>query len=472
MTYENYNLILDTDSYKHSHFHQYPQNTSLVNSYIESRGGDYDKTLFFGLQAWLKKSLRNPVTLENVEEAGVLCALHGVPFNKAGWLHIVKEHNGFLPLEIEAVPEGTVLPTRNILVQVRNTDPACYWLTSFIETAMLRAVWYPTTVATASYHVKEVIGRYLAETSDGNIEEILPFMLHDFGSRGVSSEESAGLGGLAHLINFRGTDTMAALMAGQRYYHAHMAGFSVPASEHSTMTSWLKSGEVNAYRNMLEKFGPQGGVVSIVADSYDIYRACEDIFGTDLKALVQEQAKKYGSRLVVRPDSGDPVEIVEAVILSLMNKFGSIVNNKGYRVLPDYIRVLQGDGINAKSLEEILKNLKAKGLSTENVAFGMGGGLLQQLDRDSLRFAMKCSAIKVNGEYRDVYKNPVTDTGKASKKGILALVYNKEQGKVETIRKIDVGKEENNLLRTVYKNGKILVDEDLEEIRQRAAYHA
>ncbi len=465
---ENYNIILDTDSYKHSHFAQYPAGTSMVNSYIESRGGDYKKTIFFGLQAWLKKALSKPVTLENINEAAFLCAAHGVPFHKAGWLHILDKHGGYLPLEIEAVPEGTIIGTKNVLVQVRNTDPACFWLTSFIETAMLRAIWYPTTVASVSFHIKGVIRKYLEQTSETDIEATLPFMLHDFGSRGVSSEESAGIGGLAHLVNFKGTDTIAALLAGRKYYGEDMAGFSVPATEHSTMTSWLQSGESDAYRNMIETFGKNGGIVSIVSDSYDIFNACEKIFGEELKDLIDEQAEKFGTRLVVRPDSGDPVKIVEQVIETLMKKFGSSTNSKGYRVLPDHIRVLQGDGINAKSLEAILANLEIKKISTENVVFGMGGGLLQQLDRDTLKFAMKCSAIKVVDEYRDVYKDPVTDKGKASKKGVLSLIRNVDDGTLKTIRRDELENDNLEHLRMVYKNGQILIDEDLETIRKRS----
>lgn len=465
----NYNIILDTDSYKHSHYAQYPADTSMVNSYIESRGGEYKKTVFFGLQAWLKKALKNPITMDNINEAAMICAAHGVPFNKDGWLYILDKHNGYLPLEIEAIPEGSVIGTRNVLVQVRNTDPACFWLTSFIETAMLRAIWYPTTVATVSYHIKQVILKYLQKTSDEKPEDIIDFMLHDFGSRGVSSEESAGIGGLAHLVNFKGTDTMAALLTARKYYNADMAGFSVPATEHSTMTSWLKSGEADAYRNMIEVFGKNGGIVSIVSDSYDIFNACEKIFGEELKELVDHQAEKFGTRLVVRPDSGDPVEIVEKVISSLMKKFGHKKNDKGYKVLPNHVRVLQGDGINANSLEAILDNLAKKKISTENVVFGMGGGLLQQLDRDTLKFAMKCSAITVSGKDRDVFKDPVTDPGKTSKKGVLSIVRNPKDGTLKTIRRDQLKSAPDDHLKVVYKNGNILIDEDFELIRERAA---
>ena len=270
----SYNIILDTDSYKHSHFAQYPSGTSEVNSYIESRGGEYGQTVFFGLQAWLKKALAKPVTLDQVVEAAEICEAHGVPFNRDGWEYIVREHGGRLPLEIEAAPEGTVMPVSNVMVQVRNTDPRCWWLTSFIETAMLRAIWYPTTVATVSWHLRGVIGRYLDETADpGALEGPALYAAWTSAARGVSSEESAGIGGLAHLISFQGTDTMAALLQGRRYYGVRHGGlFLSRRASTATMTSWLRSGETDAYRNMLEKFGSDGGIVSIVSDSYDIFQ--------------------------------------------------------------------------------------------------------------------------------------------------------------------------------------------------------
>ena len=224
------NLILNTDSYKTSHFAQYPQGTEYLSSYIESRGGTYPATIFFGLQLFLKKYLCCPVSMADIDEAEAVCTAHSVPFNRCGWQHIVNHHGGYLPVEIEAVPEGTEVPTGNVLVQVVNTDPVCAWLTSYIETALLRAVWYPTTVATVSNACYKIIRRYLLNTADDL--NGLPFKLHDFGARGASSEETVAIGGLAHLVNFLCTDSLSAIVAGRRYYHADMAGFSIPAAEH------------------------------------------------------------------------------------------------------------------------------------------------------------------------------------------------------------------------------------------------
>ncbi|WP_444918373.1 nicotinate phosphoribosyltransferase [Microbulbifer sp. ANSA003] len=455
-----YNPILNVDSYKTSHYLQYPEGTQYVSSYIESRGGQFKEAVFFGLQAFIKQYLTTPINAEHIEEAEELCLAHGLPFNREGWEYILQEHQGYLPIEIQAVPEGSVIPTRNVLAQVVNTDPQCFWLTSYIETALLRAIWYPTTVATQSREAKKVIQRYLLETAEGL--DSLPFKLHDFGARGASSEETAAIGGLAHLVNFQGTDTIAAVLAGRRYYAAPMAGFSIPAAEHSTMTSWGREQEAKAYENMLTQFSGDNRLVAVVSDSYDLWSAIENIWGGELK----ERVENNGGTLVIRPDSGDPVDIVTQTIERLMRIFGATINSKGFRVLPDFIRVIQGDGISLHTIEGILSAMKARKQSAENISFGMGGELLQKVNRDTMRFAMKASAVRVDGLWRDVYKDPATDSGKRSKRGRLALI-NRTDGTPYTIREQDIGGR-NNLLETVYRNGKLLIEQDLETIRERA----
>ncbi|AKJ40668.1 nicotinate phosphoribosyltransferase [Pragia fontium] len=451
-----HNLILNTDSYKTSHFLQYPQGTEYVSSYIESRGGSYPKTLFFGLQIFIKQYLTKPITLTDINEAEEVLAMHGLPFNYEGWMHILKQHNGYLPLEIEAVPEGTLVPTGNVLVQVVNTDPQCAWLTSYIETALLRAIWYPTTVATVSKACHTILDAYLSETAD-NLNS-LPFKLHDFGARGASSEESVAIGSLAHLVNFMGTDSLSGVMAARRYYHKEMAGFSIPAAEHSTITSWGREGEAAAYANMLRRFGGKGKTVAVVSDSYDIWNAIDNIWGGELKSQVENN----GGTLVIRPDSGEPVEIVPEAIERLMAKFGYTINSKGYKVLPDFIRLIQGDGVSVSSIEEILYEMKKRKLSAENVSFGMGGELLQKVNRDTQRFAMKASAICINGEWKDVYKDPITDRVKRSKKGRLALIN--QQGEFKTVSRNSIDPSE-NLLIPIYRDGQLIMDYSLDNIR-------
>ena len=453
------NLILNTDSYKTSHFVQYPHGAEYVSSYIESRGGIYPSTVFFGLQMFLKQYLSKPITQQDIDEAELICTAHGVPFNREGWSYILKQHQGYLPLEIEAVPEGTEVPTGNVLVQVVNTDPSCAWLTSYIETALLRAVWYPTTVATVSKTCHNIISRYLAETADDLSG--LPFKLHDFGARGASSEETVAIGGLAHLVNFMGTDSLSAILAARRYYGAEMAGFSIPAAEHSTITSWGREGEADAYRNMLSQFGGPDKLVAVVSDSYNLWSAIDDLWGTELK----DQVKTMGGTLVVRPDSGDPVAVVPEAIERLMAKFGYSVNGKGYKVLPSCVRLIQGDGVNPNSIEAILAAMKQRQLSADNVAFGMGGELLQKIHRDTQKFAMKASAIRIHGEWRDVYKDPITDQGKRSKKGRLALTQ--INGQYRTVARDTIPAQANELV-TVFKNGQLVTEYNLDQVRQQA----
>lgn len=407
--------------------------------------------------------MTRPITQDMIDEAESFWTAHGEPFNREGWQYILNEHDGYLPVRIQALPEGTVIETRNVLVQVVNTDPATPWLTSFLETALLRAIWYPVTVATNSFSAKEVIYRCLQETADDADAEIA-FKMHDFGARGVSSAESAAIGGAAHLVNFQGTDTVEGVLAARKYYGENMAGFSIPAAEHSTITSWGgPDREVDAFRNMVKQFAKPGAVLAVVSDSYDIYRACSELWGEQLRQEVIES----GATVVVRPDSGDPTVVPVECIELLMERVGYETNSKGYRVLPSSFRVIQGDGINVDTIRVILENMKAKGLSASNIAFGQGGGLLQQVDRDTLKFAMKCSAIKVGGFWRDVYKDPVTDSGKQSKRGRLAIRKD-NRGNYVTIRENECLPSE-NLLETVYQDGKILKTVNFSEIRTRAA---
>lgn len=451
------NIILNSDSYKHSHYLQYPPGTEYVYSYIESRGGEYNNSLFFGLQAFIKEYLMTPITDNDIEEARGVCSAHGIPFNADGWQDILSTHNGFLPVEIHAVPEGTVVNNHNVLLTIVNTDPKHFWLTSFLETALLRAIWYPTTVATKSLSIKRIIKKYYDYTSDAEPTEI-DFKLVDFGARGVSSEESAALGGMGHLLNFKTTDTLSAIMAAKKYYHEPMAGYSIPASEHSTMTSWGKDNETNAYENMILKF-EDWEAYSVVSDSYDIMNAVGNIWGSKLKDVVN--SKK--ARLVVRPDSGDPVTTPIKVIEKLMDTYGYTENSKGYYVLPDNIRVLQGDGINAADIERILDYMRTDyHMSAENIVFGMGGGLLQNCTRDTLKFAMKASAARINGVWRDVFKEA---PGKSSKRGRLALVKNDTGNGYTTVS--HNGNVANDIMRLVYRNGDLMIDDSFEEIRQR-----
>lgn len=455
------NIILNTDSYKVSMFKQYPVGTTGVYSYIESRGGQYDSTVFFGLQAFIKEYLLDPITQADIDIADEILTAHGEPFNREGWEYILRVHNGYLPVVICAVPEGTVVPVKNVLATIENTDPECFWLTTWLETALLRAIWYPTTVATQSKSIKNVIKGYLEKTGDVSG---LNFKLHDFGSRGVSSLESAGIGGAAHLVNFMGSDTVAGLLFAREYYNGGMAGFSIPAAEHSTITSWGRDNEVEAYRNMVKQFGKPGAIFAVVSDSYDVFNAASKLWGEELK----EEVIASGATLVIRPDSGDPDYVCRKLVQILGEKFGYTVNDKGYKVLNN-VRLIQGDGVNERTIRQILGGFQAYGWSADNIAFGMGGALLQIVDRDTQKFAMKCSAAQINGEWVDVQKDPITDQGKKSKAGRVSLwksggewvsAVAEPRGWADKA----VG-EYREMLKEVYRDGKLILEYTFDEVR-------
>jgi len=373
-------------------------------------------------------------------------------------------------MRIRAVPEGSVVPTHQALVTIESTDPEAFWLPSYLETLLLR-LWYPVTVASLSWQVKRTIAAFLEKTSDDPAAQ-LPFKLHDFGARGVSSAESAALGGMAHLVNFMGTDTVQGVLAARAFYGEPMAGYSIPAAEHSTITSWGREREVDAYRNMLTQFAKPGAIVAVVSDSYDIFHAIREHWGKTLR----EQVIASGATLVVRPDSGDPVDVVHQCLTLLDEAFGHTVNGKGYKVL-NHVRVIQGDGINPTSIRAILERATSYGYATDNLAFGMGGALLQRLDRDTQKFALKCSAARVDGEWIDVYKDPVTDKGKSSKRGRMTLLRHREYGHFKTVpvpadapsleaAAKPVGYED--AMVTVWEDGRLIEDWTFAQVRERA----
>lgn len=446
------NILFDIDSYKASHWLQYPPNTTNAFFYLESRGGDFDETVFFGLDALLA-DLEVP-SWRDVAAAQQLYKVHGVPFNADGWFRLIQKYPHRLPLHIRSVPEGTVVPTGNVLMTVETTDPEFFWLGSWVETYLMR-VWYPTTVATLSRAVKKVVWKYLDETCDVPLA-LLPSRLHDFGSRGVSSAQSAAYGGAAHLVSFQGSDTFGAIQLIGRVYGEVVAGYSIPAAEHSTITSWGRNGECAAYSNMLDQFAKPGAILAVVSDSYDLDNALDRFWCSELKQKVIDS----GAIVVIRPDSGNPTEQVLKCLTKLEQAYGKQTNDKGYAVL-NHVRVIQGDGINRHSIEEICQSVKAHGYSLENVAFGMGGGLLQQVNRDTLKFAYKCSSVVVDGVQRDVFKDPVGEPFKRSKAGRLDLQHTDEG--YQTV----VGPSLFSVLETAYLDGKIR-ETSFDKVRRRA----
>ena len=433
------NLILDADSYKYSHFALYPKNTNAMFSYVEARSKGV-KVVPFGLQLWIKKNLLTPITLDDISEAEDIANKHGVPFNREDWEYIVNTHKGYLPITIRGVREGTVVDSLTPIVTVECTDPKVWWLASFIETSLQRGVWYPTTIASNDYANWKLLKSFYNTSSDA--PGMLDFSLHSFGSRGVSSRETAEIGGLAHLVYFKGTDDLVALKTARDYYSCDMAGYSVVATEHSIETSYGRDGARDYFDRILDAYAKPGAIVSVVMDGYDIYREVDLICTEEYRNKIIASGAKW----VVRPDSGDMMEVVPEILKRLAKAFGTTINSKDKHVINN-VGVIQGDGINPTTLSILAQKVNDMGFAPECCIYGSGGGLLQQVNRDTYRFAQKTSAIRVGDTWIETVKDPITEPGKKSKGGRL----------------------DSDQFVTFYDGkGKLLVDDSLDEIRARA----
>ncbi|MEN0052108.1 MAG: nicotinate phosphoribosyltransferase [Mucilaginibacter sp.] len=469
------NLILLADAYKYAHHKFYYPGTTQIYSYLESRGGVFDETIFFGLQYFLKEYLEGPTfTQQDLDEAeGFLQQVFGRDdvFDKSKFQYILDKYNGYLPVKIKAVAEGTAVPIGNVLMTIENTDPECYWLTNFLETLLMQ-VWYPSTVATLSNQIRKVISRFYDETATPGAEAGIDFVLNDFGFRGVSSVESAQIGGAAHLISFRGSDNLAGSGMAIQYYNAvKVYGLSIPATEHSICTLLGREGELEIFKHVLRSF-PRG-TIACVSDSFNIFKACKEYWGEELR----DEILNRDGTLVIRPDSGDPIMTLLKIFEILFESFSFTINSKGYKVLPPQIRVIQGDGVNYDEIIKIYNALKTNSISAENLAFGMGGALLQKIDRDTQQFALKCSSAVINGQEVDVAKSPtemdaegnITSSFKKSKAGRLKLVKINEVFK--TVNQHE-HPELTDELHTVFENGKLVKTISFEEVRANANFKA
>lgn len=470
MQQDKINITLLTDSYKLNHHKMYPRGIENIYSYFESRkGAKYPFTCFFGLQVYLKKYLEGVVvTQEDIDEGVEFAKEHFMGdnlYNKNMWQHIVDAHGGKLPLRIKAVPEGTCVSINNVLMTVQVTDEKCASLTNFFET-ILTHVWHGSNVATISKYVKDILKMFFDQSVDEEDYWLIDYMLHDFGFRGVSSLESAGIGGLGHLVNFKGTDTLIAINYGRQYYNTReMIGSSCVASEHSVMTALGKDGEFDVVDRLIRQYPT--GILSVVSDSYSIENAIKE-YGTTFKDCILARDGKF----VVRPDSprfeGDtPEDQVLWITEELGKYFDYTMNKKGYKVLNPKVGVIYGDGINDEDIKNILLKLENNGWTASTCVYGMGGGLLQKHNRDTQRNAFKCSANKINGIWQDVYKDP-QDKSKTSKRGRLRL--NKDQnGGYRTVRQDGLNDSlAKNELVTVFENGVITKEYTFEEVRKNA----
>lgn len=457
------NPIMWADGYKISHWKQSPPGTSRIFGYWASRGGRFAEVVPVGIKYLLDVYLSEQITQEHIDEAASYFGPYfndDAIFNRKGFERIVRDHNGYWPVRIKFVPEGLPIPTDNVLMTIESTDERIdeefmAWVTTYLET-ILSLVWYPTTVATLSREIKKVVLTFLVKTGT---PEAIEHKVVDFGMRGVSSIESGGIGGFAHLVNFKASDTVSALQVARKIYGEWCAANTIPAAEHSTITIWPT--EFDAFKNMVEQFGQSAtGMYAVVSDSKDLFYAVKEIWGKQLKNVVLNA----GNMLVVRPDSGIPHEVVRQTVEDLDLNFGHTVNNKGYKVLNN-VRVIQGDGITLEEIQRILETLEVRGWSADNITFGMGGALLQRMDRDTQKFAIKASNATVNGRVIDFMKSPVTDNNKRSKPGKLKLIRT-DDGRYSTVPYSEIG---HDILELVYENGKVLSTTTLAQIRQRAA---
>ena len=478
------NPFLLTDYYKVGHVFQYPENTTLVYSNLtprKSRFENIDEMVFFGLQYFIKEYLleyfnenffkRSKPEVMNEYKRRIRTSLGA---DLPTYEHLERLHDlGYVPVEIKALPEGSLVPMRVPCLTVINTKPEFYWLTNFLETILSAVIWQPCTSATISYEYSKLLYKYASET--GMPPDFVQWQGHDFSFRGMSSLESAVTSGMGHLLSFTGTDTIPAIDALEKYYNAdadkELIGGSVAATEHSVMCSGSKEAELETFKRLITEVYPSG-IISIVSDTWDLWKVCTEY----LSALRQTVLQRNG-KVVIRPDSGDPVKIIcgdangktiterKGVIELLWDIFGGSITNNGYKLLDPHIGAIYGDSINLERAEAICEGLKQKGFASQ-VVFGIGSFTYQYNTRDTFGLAMKATYVEVNGEGREIFKNPVTDDGtKRSATGLLQVM--KENGKYTLKDRVSWTEEKQSELKTVFKDGKLLTEFSLNDIRQR-----
>jgi len=464
------NFFLLSDFYKQTHWLQYPKGTTEVYSYYENRKGLFPKQLFFGLQYIIIKYLEGEVVQEwmikDAEETVKTSGFGFDYFNKIGARRIIDVHGGKLPLEIKAIPEGSLVNTSNVLFTIRNTDPELPYLTNFVEDILMQ-VYSSINTATLSYYISKLYSHYASITG---ADEINPFFLNDFGLRGASSIETAKRTGAGHLLNFMGSDNLPAAELLKEYYEApnDILG-SVFATEHSTMTIPGKQFEKDTVLRMLE-IAPENSVISIVIDSWDAMNHVEKI---SCSQEVKDIVIKKNLKLVCRPDSGNPITMSLKVLQTLWNGWGGDINKEGYRVLNKHVGVIYGDGINYSSINDILKHLVDNKFCVSNIIVGMGGELLQNHNRDTYSTAIKCSFAIVEGMNINVKKDPITQTSKKSKSGKLKL-HRLSSGNYITISSEDNSEASFtgyvDHLKTVFLNGELVKEYSYKDIKATLAY--
>lgn len=477
-----------SDFYKTDHRRQFPQGTTRIYSNFTARGSrieGIDHVVPFGLQYFLKRYL-----LQEFEESffhlsssfaverykrrlDSALGPNAVPMDHVEALHRL----GYLPLRIKALPEGSLVPVQVPLLTIENTHPDFAWLTNFIETMLSATLWGPCTSATIAREYRRVFDFYAHKT--GGDPTFCKWQGHDFSMRGMFGIEAAMMSGAGHLLSFTGTDTIPAIDFLEEWYGAdcerELIGGSVPATEHAVMCAGGHDfeAELATYRRLLTEVYPTG-IVSIVSDTWDFWR----IIGEMLPKLSAEILGRNG-KLVIRPDSGDPVKILcgdpsappftlarEGLIVALWSLFGGTTTDGGFRVLDPHVGAIYGDSITLERQAEILGRLAAQGFASSNVVLGIGSFTYQHVTRDTFGFAMKATYCEVNGEGREIFKAPKTDSAKASHRGLIR-VERGEEGRYVAQFPVSRKEEEGSLLHLVFEDGKLYNETTLAEIRQR-----
>ncbi len=480
--------ILLKDGYKVGHKFQYPDGTTLVYSNLtprKARNPELNEVVFFGMQYFIKEYLIHQFAegFFNLPKEQVLADYARRMDNYLGkdsitYDHIAALHDlGYLPLEIKALAEGTLAPMKVPVFTIKNTRPEFFWLTNMLETMLSNIIWKPCTSATTAFQYLRTFTQYANDTV-GSDDSFIGWQGHDFSFRGMSGMEDAVISGAAHLLCFTGTDTIPAIDFLEQYYNAdctkELVGASVPATEHSVMCMGGETSELETFTRLITKVYPQG-IVSIVSDTWDFWQVI-----TEYLPALKETITSRNGKVVIRPDSGDPVKIIigdkDAIIGSpeykgaiecMWETFGGTITEQGYKLLDAHIGLIYGDGITIERQDAILEGLKQKGFASYNVVLGLGSFTYEYVTRDTFGFAMKATYGEVNGIGRDIFKDPKTDDGtKKSARGLLQ-VYKQTDDTLALKDQCTWEEEMQGELKTVFKDGKLIIDQSLAEIRER-----
>jgi nicotinamide phosphoribosyltransferase len=478
------NPLLLTDGYKVDHRRQYPDNTTLVYSNWtprKSRLEGIESVTFFGLQYFIKKYIIEEFDFNffSKPKAEVVASYkrridNYLGENLVGTDHIADLHDlGYIPMVFKALPEGVAVPIKVPMFTMYNTLPKFFWLTNYFETILSATVWLPCNSATIARQYRIILDKYAEETS--SVTEFVDWQGHDFSMRGMAALEAALISGSGHLLSFTGTDTIPAVDFLERYYNAdstkELVGGSVAATEHSVMSMGTDFGEQETFKRLLTEVYPSG-IVSVVSDTWDLWKVL-----TEYIPSLKDEILNRDGKLVIRPDSGDPVKIIcgdsssndanakKGVVQLLWDTFGGVVNDKGFKELDSHIGAIYGDSITLERAREICEGLMQNGFASTNVVLGIGSFTYQYNTRDTFGFAMKATYGEVDGEGREIYKDPITDDGtKTSARGLIKIV--KENNSYKLIDRVSWEEEKQGELVEVFRDGKLLVDLKLSEIRE------